>query len=219
MKILIIEDEKQISEPLKEALSDNNFIVDSVEDGLWGYDLIKKVNYDCVILDLNLPGMDGIDVIKKLRAEKNITPVLMLTARIGQEKIIEGFKSGTDDYMTKPFHFEELLLRIKALIKRSSLNKVDEMGVGNIKIDKLRKKAFLGKKEIILNAKEYGILEYLLRNQSRPVSQEEILDHVWGDEIDLFTQTVRTNIKTLRKKIDPDKKHIKTVKGSGYLID
>jgi len=219
MKLLIIEDEKKISEPLKEALVDNGYIVDCVEDGLSGFELAKNSSYDCIILDLNLPGMDGIEVAKKLRDESNTTPILMLTARIGQEKIIEGFESGADDYMIKPFHFKELLLRIQALIKRNSLNKANWLEIGKIKIDSIRRKVFIGEKEIKLNTKEFGILEYLLRNAGRPVSQEEILEHVWGDEIDFFTQTVRTNIKTLRKKIDPEKKFLKTIKGSGYLIE
>ena len=219
MKLLIIEDEKKISEPLKEALVDNGYIVDCVEDGLNGFELAKNSSYDCIILDLNLPGMDGIEVAKKLRDESNTTPILMLTARIGQEKIIEGFESGADDYMIKPFHFKELLLRIQALIKRNSLNKANWLEIGKIKIDSIRRKVFIGEKEIKLNTKEFGILEYLLRNAGRPVSQEEILEHVWGDEIDFFTQTVRTNIKTLRKKIDPEKKFLKTIKGSGYLIE
>ncbi len=219
MKLLIIEDEKQISEPLSEALHDNGFIVDCVEDGITGFKLAKKDIYDCVILDLNLPEMDGIEVARELRKLKNTTPILMLTARVNQENTIEGFESGADDYMTKPFHFEELLLRIKALIRRNSLNKEDELEIGRIKIDTTRKKVYLGKKEIKLNAKEYGILEYLVRNQGRPVSQEEILEHVWGDEIDFFTQTIRTNVKTLRKKIDPGKKVIKTIKGVGYVAE
>jgi DNA-binding response OmpR family regulator len=162
--------------------------------------------------------MDGIEIAKKLREESVFTPILMLTARTQQKDIWEGFENGTDDYVTKPFDFKELVLRINSLIKRNSRNhdevlKVDDV-ILNPKILEVKKAGVTVK----LNNKEFGILEYLIRNRGKPVNAEELLEHVWDEEIDIFTQTVRTNIKTLRQKIDPKKKIISTIRGKGYVI-
>ena len=219
MRLLIIEDENAIAQPLKKGLEKKNFGVDISNDGLDGYQKARINNYDCVILDINLPEMDGLTLASKLRAEKNITPILMLTARTMQKNIYEGFEAGTDDYLTKPFDFKELVMRINALIKRNSEVKDDKIKVANIILDTRGLKALVDEKDAGLNTKEYGILEYLMRNTGKVVSQEELLEHVWDEEIDSFTQTVRTNIKTLRKKIDPKKTIIKTIKGRGYIIE
>ncbi len=219
MRLLLIEDEKKIGLPLKKALERHLYAVDYFTDGKNGYDEACINNYDCIILDLNLPGMDGMQVAKTLRDDGVETPILMLTARTEQEDIIEGFENGADDYLRKPFHFQELLYRINSLIKRNSLQKSEILSVGKIEISTGIKKVHFCGKEIKMNAKEYGILEYLLRNKNRVISQEELLEHVWNRDIDSFTQTIRTNIKTLRQKIDPQKNMIKTIKGSGYIID
>lgn len=219
MRLLIIEDEKAILDPLTKALEKRAFAVDTAEDGLAGYKIAKLNEYDCIILDLNLPKMDGIEVAKKLRTERYDTPILMLTARARQKDVIEGFVSGTDDYLTKPFDFQELVFRINALIKRNSKTKDIILRVGDIQLNTDSLKVKKDGKEVVLNAKEYGILEYLMRNKNRVISQEELIEHVWNESLDMFSQTVRTNIKTLRKKIDPDKKYIKTFKGKGYVIE
>ena len=219
MRLLLIEDEKKIGLPLKKALERHLYAVDYFTNGQEGYDEAGINEYDCIILDLNLPGMDGMEIARTLREDGNLTPILMLTARTEQEDIIEGFENGADDYLRKPFHFQELLHRINSLIKRNSPQKGEILSVKDIEINTGLRKAFCKNKEIKLNAKEYGILEYLLRNKNRVVSQEELLEHVWDREIDSFTQTIRTNVKTLRQKIDPSKKIIKTVKGSGYIAD
>ncbi len=219
MRLLLIEDEKKIGLPLKKALERHLYAVDYFTNGQEGYDEAGINEYDCIILDLNLPGMDGMEVAKNLRDDGNLTPILMLTARTEQEDIIEGFENGADDYLRKPFHFQELLHRINSLIKRNSPQKGETLSIKEIEINTTLKKAYNKGKEIKLNAKEYGILEYLLRNKNRVVSQEELLEHVWDREIDSFTQTIRTNVKTLRQKVDPSKKFIKTVKGSGYIAD
>lgn len=219
MRLLIVEDEKKIGLPLKKALERHLYAVDYVQNGKDGY-LEASVNeYDCIILDLNLPGMDGIEVATRLRKDVITTPILMLTARSEQEDIIEGFESGADDYLRKPFHFQELLLRINALVKRNSSHKSEVLEAGNLSFESRLKKAFINGEEVKLNAKEFGILEYLLRNKDRVVSQEELLEHVWDREVNVFTLTIRTNVKTLRQKIDPDKKLIETIKGSGYRIN
>lgn len=219
MRLLLIEDEQKIGLPLKKALERHTYAVDYFINGKDGYREAKINNYDCIILDLNLPGIDGFEIARKLREENIFSPILMLTARTEQEDIITGLESGADDYLRKPFDFKELLLRINSLIKRNNLNKAELLKEGGIVVNSELKKVYKNGKEVKLNAKEYGILEYLMRNKEKVISQEELLEHVWDREINLFTQTVRTNIKTLRQKIDSDKKFIKTVKGSGYAIN
>lgn len=219
MRLLIIEDENQISEPLKVALEKRGFAVDLAFDGKEGLDKSLVNGYDCLILDLNLPEINGIEVAKRLRENKNNVPILMLTARNYHKNLLEGFEAGTDDYLTKPFDFKELLYRIQALIKRSKTIKDENLNYGELKLDPVGFKLTKAGEHIALNVKEFGILEYLLRNRGKVVSQEELLEHVWNEEIDSFTQTVRTNIKTLRKKIDPEKTLIKTLKGKGYVIE
>jgi DNA-binding response OmpR family regulator len=219
MRLLIIEDERKIVLPLKKALERHMYAVDYSMDGRDGYEKAKINHYDCIILDLNLPGMDGMAIARGLRSSNVNVPILMLTSRTQQEDVVEGFENGADDYLLKPFHLSELLLRINALIRRNNINKSELLVAGDIKVDSKLKKVFKKGREVRLNAKEFGIIEYLLRNKGRVVSQEELLEHVWDREIDCFTQTVRTNVKTLRQKADPDKKIIKTIKGSGYEID
>lgn len=219
MRLLLVEDETAILEPLKKGLMKRNFAIDTAEDGKTGYELAIINTYDCIILDLNLPELDGIEVAKKLRQNNNNTPILMLTARARQKDILEGFISGTDDYLVKPFDFQELVYRINALIKRNIGNKNDIISVKDIEIDTLGLTVKKAGKTVQLNAKEYGILEYLIRNKGKMVSQEELIEHVWNESLDIFSQTVRTNIKTLRKKVDPTKEIIKTFKGKGYIIN
>ncbi|MEI7918425.1 MAG: response regulator transcription factor [Candidatus Saccharibacteria bacterium] len=219
MRLLLIEDEKMIGLPLKKALERHLYAVDYFTNGQDGFDEACLNNYDCIILDINLPDMNGMEIAKSLRQNSILTSILMLSARTEQEDILEGFENGADDYLRKPFHFQELLYRINSLVKRSSHLKEEVISVDGIELNTGLKKVLKHSQEVKLNAKEYGILEYLLRNQGRVVSQEELLEHVWDREIDSFTQTIRTNVKTLRQKIDPNKQIIKTIKGSGYLID
>lgn len=219
MKILIIEDEEGIVAPLKAGLERRNFAVDTAFDGIAGLRAAQVNSYDCILLDLNLPGLDGLEVAKRLREKGNNTPVLMLTARELKKDIWSGFESGADDYLTKPFDFVELVYRINALIRRNSQQQGDILKVGDIEVDTNAISVTKAGTEISLNKKEYGILEYLIRKKGVMVSAEELLEHVWNASIDSFSQTVRTNIKTLRKKVDPNKKIIKTVKGYGYIIN
>lgn len=219
MRLLIVEDENAIAEPLRVALQKRNFAVDLAETGTDGYEKARINKYDCIILDLNLPEMDGIEVAKKLRQEGYKTPILMLTARTSQKNMYDGYEAGTDDYLNKPFDFKELLYRIDALIKRSSTEEEPILSAGDVSLNTRTLKVTKNSADVQLNAKEYGILEYLLRNKGKVVNQEELLEHVWNEDVDSFTQTVRTNIKTLRKKVDPQKLLIKTFKGMGYVID
>lgn len=218
MKILIIEDEKQIAAPIQRILERRSYAVDYAEDGRSGYEMAKINEYDCILLDLNLPEIDGLEVARKLREDKISTPILMLTARSAQHEKWEGFEAGTDDYLTKPFDIKELILRIEALIRLSSKNSEKTLKVNEIEIDTEALTVKKSGKEIELNNKEFGILEYLLRNKGKVVSSEELLEHVWNSDVDSFSQAIRTHIKTLRQKVDPTKKIILTKRGKGYVI-
>ncbi|MFZ2513938.1 MAG: response regulator transcription factor [Candidatus Saccharimonadales bacterium] len=219
MRLLLVEDEEKIGLPLKKAFERHLYAVDYETNGREAYVMAGVNGYDCIILDINLPDMDGVEITRKLRGDGVMTPILMLTARGEQEDVVEGFENGADDYLRKPFHFQELLLRINSLVKRNSAEKSEVLSTKQITLNPRTKKAYAHGSEIKLNAKEFGILEYLLRNKGCLASQEELLEHVWDSRVNIFTQTVRTNIKTLRQKIDPDKLLIETVKGSGYRIN
>jgi DNA-binding response OmpR family regulator len=223
MKLLIIEDEHDIAIPLKKSLESKGFVVDFVDNGKDGLEEARLNSYDCILLDLNLPGLDGVEIAEELRKDSNTTPIIMITARSQIYDKLKGFETGADDYITKPFNLEELIARINALIKRNSVNKAEDLVCDWINLQAEKNIAIIdsgkGKTEIELSSKETGILEYLLRNKGRTVSTEELLEHVWDSEIDLFTDTVKTHIKTLRKKVDPKKEVIKTIRGKGYLID
>lgn len=220
MKLLLVEDEESLRKPVKYFLERNNFTVDEAEDGQKALDLVEMNEYDCILLDLNLPEVDGIEVAKQIRENKNLVPIIMVTARSQVYDKLKGFTQGADDYITKPFDLKELVARINAVIKRSSTNKEENLTFGdntvfperNLVIDKKGK-------EIMLSNKEMGVLQYLLRSKGEIISSEVLLEHVWDREIDMFSETVKTHMKTLRKKIDPTKKYIKTVRGKGYLIN
>lgn len=220
MKILIVEDEVTLSGIIKRFLEKHSFHVDQAFDGNSGYSKATINEYDCIILDINLPEKDGFTVAKDLRTESVFTPIIMLTAKGTIEDKIDGFNSGTDDYLAKPFSIKELLLRINALIKRNSRNKETKLTVHNWTIDQDNNQLVnnIDKKTIPVTNKEIGILEYLIRKKGKPVSTEELLEHVWDREVNIFTSTVKTHIKVLRQKIDPQKKIIITVRGKGYKI-
>jgi DNA-binding response OmpR family regulator len=221
MKILIIEDESSLAEPLKEILKRNQFLVDWVDNGEDGLAEAEINEYDCILLDLNLPGIDGIELARKLRAMKNTVPIIMVTARSQIYDKLEGFDSGADDYVTKPFSADELIARINAVIKRNSENKAEELMFGNwiLKADQNKVVDVNNEdRSVELTNKESSLLEYLLRNKGKIISTEEILEHVWDSEVNIFTDTVKTHIKTLRQKLDPDKKVLRTVRGKGYTV-
>lgn len=219
MRLLLIEDEADLARPLKKALEKQGYAVDWFDDGEKGYRNAKINQYDCCLLDLNLPSMDGVEIAKKLREEGSDMPIIMVTARSQMYDKLEGFHVGTDDYITKPFHLPEVFARVKAVIKRSSENKDQKLILGEYEVMVERNMLKSDTEEITLSNKEMGILEYLLRNSGRVVSAEEILEHVWDREVDMFSDTVKTHMKTLRKKMDPEKTIIKTIKGKGYVVD
>jgi len=218
MKILIIEDEKIIADSLKQGLQQHNFTVDVAYSGGQGYGLINQYNYDVIILDLMLPDMKGEELCGRIRKEKIDSFVIMLTAKKQLVNIVDGLNCGADDYLTKPFEFSELLARIRALLRRSSENKQNKLYCKELEINVDTGQAFVDNKLVRLTRKEFMILEYFLRNQGQLLTRNQILEHAWDRNVDIFTNVVDTHIKNLRNKLGKSGKLIQTVYGSGYRI-
>lgn len=222
MKILVVEDEHHIAGAIKKGLEQERFAVDVAYDGTEGYDLASSEHYDCILLDLMLPGMDGVTICKELRANKNHTPILMLTAHGQTQDKIEGLNSGADDYLTKPFSFEELLARIRALIRRPTTISDSVLAVESITLDPKSFSVMRGSTPIQLSHKEFELLEYMMRHPHTILTKDDIISHVWNFDADILPNTVEVYIKNLRNKIDaPFKKQkplITTVRGFGYKI-
>jgi len=191
--------------------------VDGAEDGEEGYNKLNMNSYDCLILDLNLPKLDGMEIARKVREEGKSIPIIMLTARSEIYDKIEGFDNGADDYITKPFDMKELLARVEAVLRRAQKEQTLVLKFGEYEVFPKENILRKGKEEIQLTNKEMGILEYLLRHKGEIISAEELLEHVWDSEVDMFSDTVKTHIKTLRKKLDPQKRYIQTIRGKGYM--
>lgn len=220
MKILLVEDEHRIAQSIKKGLEQERMAVDIAYDGIEGYDLAIDEDYDVIVLDLMLPGMSGLEICDKLRQNKKETPILILTARGQVEDKVEGLNKGADDYLTKPFAFEELIARIKALVRRpknikEEILKVDELSLNTNSYEILR-----NKKLIRLSSKEFTLLEFLMRHPNQILSKEQIMNHVWSYETDILPNTVEVYIRNLRNKIDKGFKYplIQTVRGFGYKI-
>lgn len=220
MKILYIEDQKDIALPVIKVLKKKGFIADYAEDGNKGLEMALINNYDCVILDLNLPGIDGIEIAKSLKEKKPEVNILMLTARVSLDNKITGFESGADDYLTKPFEILELIARINAVVRRNSSNSNIQLMIGSQLLN-IEKNELVNSNNTItlLSNKESGVLEYLIRNKGRVISSEELLEHVWDTNANIFTETVKTHIKTIRKKLGENANLIQTIKGKGYIYE
>jgi two component transcriptional regulator, winged helix family len=221
VRILLIEDDIAISRLLKEGLEDESYAVDVAHDGSEGYRTASADEYDVIILDIMLPEMDGYEVCRALRKDGNKTPILMLTARDAERDIVEGLDTGADDYLAKPFSFDVLLARIRALLRRPNEKLEEILQVGDLKLDPSLKKVTRASQEITLTAKEYGVLEYLMRNKGKVLSKEQIISHVWDFDADVLPNNVELFIMFLRRKIDkPFKsKLIHTVSGFGYKLE
>ena len=217
MKILVVEDEHKIANSIKRGLEQETYAVDVAYDGEEGYDLASSEDYDIIILDLLLPKLSGMDVCKKLRAEAIHVPILMLTALGETSNKVEGLNSGADDYLVKPFAFEELLARVRALARRPEQIKSSKLKVKNLELDPNTFEVKKEGKSIELSRKEFALLEYLMRNSGKVVSKENIIAHVWDYEADILPNTVEVFIGYLRNKIGGDT--IKTIRGFGYKID
>ena len=220
MRLLVVEDEKRIAQALRAGLEDEGYAVDVEHDGEDGLNAALAFEYDAILLDVMLPSLDGFEVCRRLRAESRHTPVIMLTARDREQDIVNGLDSGADDYLPKPFAFEVLLARVRALLRRPSESLSDELVVGDLTIETKDKKVTRGKKSIKLSVKEYAILEYMARNARKTVSKEQIIGHVWDFDADVLPNTVEVFVTFLRNKIDkPFKKPlIHTVRGFGYVL-
>lgn len=221
MRVLLIEDDVTIARLLKEGLEDESYAVDVVNDGSEGYRTAVADDYDVIILDIMLPEMNGYEVCRALRNDGNKTPILMLTARDAERDIVEGLDTGADDYLAKPFSFDVILARIRALLRRPNEKLEEILQVGDLKLDPSSKKVTRASQEISLTAKEYGVLEYLMRNKGKVLSKEQIISHVWDFDADVLPNNVELFIMFLRRKIDkPFKsKLIHTVSGFGYKLE
>jgi DNA-binding response OmpR family regulator len=219
MKILVVEDDKLIASTVKRGLERANYEVEIAHEGRGGLEMALTGSYALILLDLMLPGLDGMSICRSLRARKVSTPVLMLTARDSLEDRVGGLETGADDYLVKPFEFPELLARIRALLRRDQAYKGSVIKVADLEIERAYRGVRRGGKEIHLSDREYTLLEALAANEGRVLSREYIRDRVWNDE-DSFSNNVETYIKQLRKKIDSDPlpKLIHTVHGMGYTL-
>ncbi|MBD79116.1 MAG: DNA-binding response regulator [Crocinitomicaceae bacterium] len=224
MKILLVEDEPRVSSFIKKGLDEQGHNVTPAYDGVMGLKLATSDTFDVIILDIVMPGLNGIELCQQLRDKHNITtPILMLTALGSTDDVVTGLETGADDYLTKPFKFKELLARIGALSRRgarSQNNKSELLKVQDLKMNVTSKEVFRDGREIVLTAREFELLEYLLKNKNRVVSRTRILENVWGVDYDLGTNVVDVYINYLRKKVEAGfpGKIIKTVIGMGYII-
>lgn len=220
MRILVVEDEKNLRKIIVKQLAKEHYIVDECKDGIEAIDYIDAIDYDGIILDIMIPKKDGWEVLKELRAKNNYTPVLMLTARDSIDDRVKGLDLGADDYMIKPFAFEELLARIRVMMRRKPGFLTNKLIVGDLTLDRNMKKIFRDGKEIKLSAKEFIILEYLMRNPGIVLSRSQIEQNAYNYDFDGASNVIDVYIRYLRKKIDEgyNKKYIHTVRGLGYVL-
>ena len=219
MRILVVEDEKKVAGFVKKGFEEESYAVDVAYDGVEGEYLATTNEYDAIVLDIMLPKKNGMDVVKDLRTRGIKTPVLLLTARDAVEDKVKGLDSGADDYLSKPFAFEELLARVRALMRRKEYSIV-ELKFADLALDQATRKAKRGSMEIDLTSKEYGLLEYFLRNPNKVLTRTMIAEHVWDYTFDTDTNVIDVYVNHLRNKIDKDssKKLIHTVRGIGYIL-
>lgn len=219
MRILLVEDEKKVSGFIKKGLEEEYYTIDTAEDGRTALNFAITDEYDLLIVDIMLPYIDGITLVREIRKKGINTPVLMLTAKSRVEDKVEGLDSGADDYLTKPFAFEELLARIRVLLRRNQ-NKTLKLCAGDLSLDLQTHKVTRGTEEIILTPKEYSILEYLLRNKNHVISRTKLIEHVYDYHFDTDTNVIDVYINKLRNKIDKDypAQLLHTVRGIGYCI-
>ena len=220
MRILLVEDEEKVSRFIVRGLIAESFAVDAAADGRKGLELATTYNYDLIVLDLMLPGLNGTEVLRQIRRTDHRVPILMLTARDAVADKVEHLEAGADDYLTKPFAFAELMARIKALLRRGSVDRPNVLRIGDLEVDRLSQQVRRAGRRIELTAKEYSLLEYLAANARRVLSRTMIIDHVWDQSFDGATNIVDVYVRHLRTKVDEGhgRKMIRTVRGVGYMI-
>lgn len=220
MRILVIEDEKELCDSIKEGLILDGYEVDACYNGLDGEEMATVETYDLILLDLTLPDMDGMEILQSVRSQNALVPILILSARVQTEDKVEGLDRGANDYLTKPFDFSELEARIRSLTRRKFVQKSIYLSFDGLELDTKSRRLHYNGEEIFLTKKEMGILEYLLLNKERVVSQEEIIEHVWNNEVNEFSNSIRVHISALRKKLREKMGHDPIVNkvGQGYIL-
>ena len=220
MRILVVEDEKHLNEILSRRLKENGYSVDACLDGLTAMDFIEMTDYDVIILDIRLPGLSGMEILKRARKQGIESPILMLTALDAVEDKVRGLDAGADDYLTKPFAFEELMARIRMLLRKKSGNKTNVYRLEDLVVDCDARKVKRGEKEIRLSAKEFALLEYMIVNQGIVLDRDRIGEHLWSYEYEGASNMIDVYIRYLRKKVDEgfEPKLIQTVRGKGYVL-
>ncbi|MDR1754468.1 MAG: response regulator transcription factor [Eubacterium sp.] len=220
MRLLLVEDDCALQTIITKRLKSEGYKVDSCSDGENGYDYASALEYDCIILDIMLPKLSGLNVLKKLRDEGNKSNVLILTAKDSIEDRVAGLDAGADDYLVKPFAFEELLARIRTLMRRQSENRDNLLSYYDLEMNINEHTVMRSGEKINLTSKEYALLEYLIRNQGRALTRSQISDHVWNNEFEYDSNIVDVYIRYLRNKIDKKHKNklIQTIRGTGYAL-
>lgn len=218
MKVLIIEDDRKISSFVQKGLKEQGYVVDSCHDGDEGYDMACGESYDVILLDIMLPGRDGLSILRALREEKNTVPIILLTARSGLDERVEGLNLGADDYLAKPFFMEELIARIIAVSRRASGDQLSVLSFGQIVLNLITREVKRNGETLELTSREFNLLELLMRSPGRVYSRTQLLEHVWGYDFDPQTNVVDVYIRRVRGKVDsPDSPSlIETVRGVGY---
>jgi two-component system OmpR family response regulator len=220
VRILVVEDDAKIASFVTNGLRQSGFAVDLCSDGRAALDLTVGAPYDAAVIDVMLPNLDGLSLVRELRAGGNRVPVLFLSAKVSVDDRIRGLQAGGDDYMTKPFAFSELLARIQALIRRAShpTSEPNRLTVGDLSLDLLTRQVSRGGEQVELQPREFSLLEYLMRNAGRSVTKTMILEHVWDYSFDPQTNVVDVLVHRLRSKVDPDKTRLHTLRGVGYVL-
>jgi two-component system, OmpR family, copper resistance phosphate regulon response regulator CusR len=220
MRLLLVEDEKKIANFIERGLKEQHYVVDVAYDGEKGGFLADVNEYDLIILDIMLPKVDGLSLCRDIRKKRSEVPVLMLTAKDRVTDKVKGLEGGADDYLTKPFAFEELLARVVALLRRKNSTKSTLLKVADLELDQLKRTVKRGGRDITLTSKEYALLEYLMLHTGQVVTRTMISEHVWNEDYDSFTNIVDVYINHLRNKIDKESKKplIHSVRGSGYVL-
>ncbi|WP_333608510.1 response regulator transcription factor [Arsukibacterium sp.] len=218
MRILVVEDENLLAEQIKSGLLQQQFSVDLAHDGADGWFKLSEYPYDLAIIDLGLPKLDGLSVIRKARAQDLKTPIIILTARGSWQEKVEGLDAGADDYLTKPFHVEELLARCNALIRRAAGQPDPTLSAGPVSLNSRTQQVWVNEQEVSLTAYEYKVLEYFMMNPNKVISKTELTEHIYDQDFDLDSNVIEVFVLRLRKKLDPegDIKPIETLRGRGY---
>lgn len=217
MKLLVVEDEESLQSALVKGFTKLGYAVDAASHGEEALELYYGSQYDAIVLDLNLPRIDGLDLLREIRRDNPLVKIIILSARSEVEDKVTGLDLGANDYLAKPFHFKELEARIRALLRRDFALRETIISCSELSLDTSLKRAYYQGEEVPLTRKEYGILEYLLLNRGTVISCEELMEHVWDSEADLFSNALKVHINAIRKKVPQD--IIKTIRGQGYYVE